>query len=918
VADDSAQLIRITDLRQLAESEAPDLADAIIAFLGQPDPSFDEDLPDGALDVYDLKNLLRQAYYNRDQEQRRVQIAEAWQRFLSQTKPPPPPRYFLAELLVDLYENGGEPARAALIEIARAAPLNWGVWGGLKRIYKLAETRHDAEMFGVLASRLDQVFVNGQRGEVSSRTIFYLRTRAWRWLRQLGRAMPALYPQFAVQVLRHYPSDFRFDGSWIANHIFRHGARQYTQGRFWGSMPDDLIKDRAYPEAWKSNPDPLMLLLETCIADAPAKFAIQGLRKDFPKALRNATPGWLERIAARPLASVHDFVVDTLKESPELHQGKLRGLGLHETVLTLLISPSGKARQYAIEYAMAHAQDLAGERLAELLAAGYDDTIKYAISALQARPASQLGHPLLGRLLALPKVAGWAGKALDEGFDRNDLPRAFLVDMIYGADGQRAWAVSHLERKYQPGEIGADFWKSVLDDPRQANTQKNDRNAHAATKVAFDKLGTFGASKIGAAWLIDAATRPGFLQPVTQWLQKADELPGLDVEKVKGLVFDPTFRGLGLALLGNPKLVKFRELSLGWLLALARRADPTLSSWASRYLLQHVAPADFADAAGGDGVARLFQLALGAKEPEPVRLFAQMYLRCNHPVIGPDQPESKSYQLKPQMTAPQYSADRHWPALADVRADVRRFAILITKTELRNWGYHTRVYDLADSDQKDVRSIAYDALLRAGDPAADPACTLAPAELDAARVFAMTESRIRSTRDTAMELIARHYTRLGGPEKLAWLMTSADRSVRVMAVRILWEKHRPRDLPPGWQPKGKQVVPIEDAGRFADVEALRDFLRTVLFGLPPGRQMEPAEGARRHIAASVAKEHAIEVCRDLGEEDEAFARLVAPVLLEWSGSLARTEWQACLTALVHMQHAHPNLDLGIKPKAPTP
>ena len=49
--------------------------------------------------------------------------------------------------------------------------------------------------------------------------------------------------------------------------------------------------------------------------------------------------------------------------------------------------------------------------------------------------------------------------------------------------------------------------------------------------------------------------------------------------------------------------------------------------------------------------------------------------------------------------------------------------------------------------------------------------------------------------------------------------------------------------------------------------------------------------------------------RDLGEQDEAFARLCAPVLGEFTGSLARTEWQACLAALMRLQKAHPTLSL---------
>src|SRR5581483_6276824 len=149
-------------------------------------------------------------------------------------------------------------------------------------------------------------------------------------------------------------------------------------------------------------------------------------------------------------------------------------------------------------------------------------------------------------------------------------------------------------------------------------------------------------------------------------------------------------------------------------LALARRADPALHEFAHHYLLQHLTPADFSD--GGDreaGVARLFALATGDKEPEPVRLFAQTYLRCHHPEIGPDQPEAKSLQLKPQLARKAYTAERIWPALFDPRPDVRRFAVAITRAELRAWGYQTRVYELAESEAKEVRNIAYEALLKA-------------------------------------------------------------------------------------------------------------------------------------------------------------------------------------------------------------
>jgi hypothetical protein len=140
-------------------------------------------------------------------------------------------------------------------------------------------------------------------------------------------------------------------------------------------------------------------------------------------------------------------------------------------------------------------------------------------------------------------------------------------------------------------------------------------------------------------------------------------------------------------------------------------------------------------------------------------------------------------------------------------------------------------------------------------------------------------------------------------------MQSADREVRMFAVRLLWQKHRPRDLPAGWKPRGKGSAPLEDAGRFTDAEALRGFLRYVMFGIPQGRSGEPKDDAiaKRRVPGSVAKRNVVEVVRDLGVEDAAFAALAMPVLTELTGSIAKGEWQACLAAVMRLRSAHPGL-----------
>lgn len=903
----STDPIDIKNLKRLAESQSPDLAETIEAFLEQSDPAPETTPREGMLTIQQFLSLINQAQNVRSPEQRRSLTNDAWKRYLAQTDPAPPPRFELGDLMVKLYEEGSDAGRAALMEAAKSAPLVFGVWAGLKRVYKLAEQRLDAQMFGVIAHRFDVSLASSERREVGRGTLIYLRRRAWRFLRELGETTAELYPQFAVEVLRHYDTDANWKALWVVNHIWGHGTKQYDSRIFHSRMPpSDMVKHRAFDDAWKRSPDALMLLLETCNADPPASFAIQGLRKDFPEKLRSVTPAWLGRLAHRPLGSAHEFLVETLLGSPELHQGKLKGLGLHDAVLALLVSPAAKARAYAIEYARAHAQDMDKERLIQLLDADAKETVQFAATMLQSRSPRDLGHVFLGRLLAHDSTQKWAHKALIESFDRAEIPEAFLIDMIYGdEEDQKEWASAYIKAKYQPNEIGAAFWRRALDDKRMPDDSE-------ATRIALDALGKFPIAEIGTGWLLDALTKSDLAHTVAKWLKKADALPGLDVERLKGFVFNAQTRDVAFQVLGNPKLVTPKQLTLPWLLALTRRADTSLSEFGKRYLLEHMKPQDFSDSGDREaGIARLFALALGEKEPEPMRLFGQTYLRCHHPIIGPEQPESKALELKPALARKAFTAERIWPALFDKRDDVRKFAVAITRAELRAWGYHTRVYELAESDAKEVRNIAFDALRKAGQETADPAITLKPEELDPARVFGMTESLKRTTREVGVELILKHYSRIGGAERLGWLMQSADRDVRLFAVRLLWEKHRPRTLPPGWKPRGKQGLIIDDAGRFEDVEALRAFLRYVLFGIPGGRAAEAPDDAasKRRVSASVAKRHVIEVVRDLGVEDEGFARIVAPVLSEMTGSIAKGEWQACLAGLLTLQKAHPGVTL---------
>lgn len=507
--------LTLDDLWRLARAESFDLPAELVAFLKQGDPTPEGTVPQGALTTPAFLALVSSARRARSPERRREQARDAWRRFLTQTDPPPPPRFQLGDLLTALGESTAPGARRALLASLAAVPFRYGAWRGVKRLYKRAEAALDAELFGVLAWRFDAAQTHDAGTEVSAGTLLYLRRRAWRFLRRLGRELPELYPQFAAQVLRHYRPETNFGNVWVANHVWAHGTKRYNARGFTGTIPpSDMVKHRAYPDAWKAAPESLMYVLETCQADPPAAFAIQGLQKDFPERLRAATPEWLGRLAHRPLGSAHEFLVETLRASPELHQGKLRAIGLHEAVLALLRSPSKKARAYAVEYARAHAGDLEKERLAELVASSDKDVSGFALAMLQARPPRELGVVFFGRLLDAQPAHAWASKTLVEAFDRREVPLPFLVDMLLGTRRQFDWAKTYLDKSYQAGELGAAFWAGVLDDERA-------KREWQARQHALTQLGKYPVATIGVDWLLRALVREDLGPTVGQWLRKA-------------------------------------------------------------------------------------------------------------------------------------------------------------------------------------------------------------------------------------------------------------------------------------------------------------------------------------------------------------------------------------------------------------
>lgn len=878
----------------------------------EPSPDEDQaDLPRDAWTVARLRAALAsQSASGKTPEELRSLRDEAWGALLA--APHPPPRLFLGDILMDVYGEGTDWARTSLIEIFREARLGWGIWKSFKHIYKKAEELHDTEMFGVLAWRLDAIHhTSYHAGELGAGTLAYLRRRAWRYMRQLGQAVPELYPQLAVQVLRHYPAGFWFSGSWIASQIWAHkdliGARSASQ-----SEPPAKLDRRAFHDAWKLSPDPLLRLLEDAANDTVCEFAIRCLRADFGETLRRLDPRWLARIGQKTLPSVHELVVDVLEGNPEMHPSAFRTLGLHDMVLGLLRSESAKAAGYAVEYAKAHAPDIAVDMLIEVAEAGTDPARALAEARLARLSPAALGLPTLIRMLAVDELEKLAAGKIEEGFRPADLTAELYVALATGTDEQQEFVQKFYKKHSLP--VPAKLLRALVEHPELSSWQR---------RRVLQELGKRKAADIGVDWIKDGLLDPRFSTHVAEWL-RAGMLSGdaLDVEWLKGLALRPRLRELALELLGNPKLVAPHRIGLPWLLAMARQSDASLSEFAHRYLLEHFAPDDFVQDAGPGGkeagkeagIAKIWSL-IQPGQPEPVRRFAATYLKVHHPEIGPGTDEAKSLGIKPRLPRASYTLARVRPLFDDGQADVRRLARDIGRQELVRWNEPHLLYELARSRFREGRALAAEALLHIGEPDADAKAVPPIAWLSAGAIFALAESPVKATREIALTLIRRHYERLGGVERLGWLMESPDREVRLFAVRLLWERHRPL-------PHAKAAGPTGTAHtRFSSTEALQQFLRTVLLGLPPGRmeRRESTEDALpdRPLPASRAKRHLIDVVRDMAVEDASFAAVIVPMLEEMMHSRAKGEWQACVAALARIRRAHPTLAVRLPPAAAT-
>lgn len=609
---------RLDEIRNALAARDPDLARLVVALAGSDDPQPARPPRDGAFTFQSFRNTVRRNAKRRMEAAERTRVRqEGFAKLLApDAEVVAPDRLRLDAVLLDLWRADGAFERASLLKIIDETPLSWGVWRGLKQIFKEAQAKGDLEMFGALTARLDTaVGAGGGRGEVRQATLSYMVRRAWRYLRGLGQTLPAAYPDAAVQVLRFYTESCDWKKTWVSNQIFYKETKQYSRRRFrLRPRPSTLLKHRAYAELWRRSPRPLFLLLETARAEQARRYAADALRTDFRTALREVEPTWVARLVSVQSAEVHGFVVWVLKNVPRFEQAAFRELGLHEPVLELLDSPSNEACVYAADYARTHARDLPLERLLRLVDNDVEQVRNLARDLLRERdPRKDVGLEAWGRLLASPHAHDLAAAVLRKHFGARELTPAWFKERLLSDDDEVfAFASDMLVKIHPLTALGVAFFRDLLDDSRLS---------WQAARFALDKLERLPTGDLDAEFVRRSLVHPHTSDRFCAWIDQ-DRIKAADVgpDFLRVLAFKGTFdaspwvkelRASGLSWakelefnegvaaktlrwLGDVRRFSPDQLGFDWLMLLVQRSEPLWHSFAGEYMIKAFLPADFA------------------------------------------------------------------------------------------------------------------------------------------------------------------------------------------------------------------------------------------------------------------------------------------------------------------------------------
>jgi hypothetical protein len=158
----------------------------------------------------------------------------------------------------------------------------------------------------------------------------YLRRRAWRYFRKLGRKFPDRYVPAVCVALKLYTDADAPDGlalldNWGLVHVlFHHSPTLVARPAGWRVSPTGslakLQPDPMFRKLWLRSPDPIFDLMQTAKCRPVRLWAVQMLRRHFPEVL-NRVPvetllDWLES----GFAELNDLAAELLEKATGLER----------------------------------------------------------------------------------------------------------------------------------------------------------------------------------------------------------------------------------------------------------------------------------------------------------------------------------------------------------------------------------------------------------------------------------------------------------------------------------------------------------------------------------------------------------------------------------------------------------------------
>ena len=254
--------------------------------------------------------------------------------------------------LTQIYAVGNDITRPALLKILTEAPFKPRYFKPIRHIFKMAEYRRDAEVFGIIAKRFeieragfhaspwwDSVYLENENGKwstvkrsdelseenarlaYSNKTKDYFRRRTWRTMRRLGEIGDADYVKMAVGSLLAYT-----DADALEPRVSTFYDYYYTGSYDWRDPKTITIQYDAFA--------PYLLFNHVLYGNSKRYEFKNGSRafrlihntgdkfpsfreESFPKLWEAQPAGLLHLIAESNCRQVHEFASKALRDCPE-------------------------------------------------------------------------------------------------------------------------------------------------------------------------------------------------------------------------------------------------------------------------------------------------------------------------------------------------------------------------------------------------------------------------------------------------------------------------------------------------------------------------------------------------------------------------------------------------------------------------